>query len=166
MAENSEVTCLDCSRRFSADAPACPWCGRATATLPEATPPGTASSVDAELARVRAELQRQTRGKSPARTVSQLSEDEQRALQAAVTKSGESPLGVHEPIEVRASRPGFIWIKFRDLEVEVPAPSSEVVDDLWKVFGGVILGAVITLAGVKLGAKLANSADTGPSEPR
>lgn len=53
---------------------------------------------------------------------------------------------------VRTERVGrSIHLKWKAVEVNVPAPSKEALDAWFDKYGGVIVGAVIALAGVAVG---------------
>jgi len=45
-----------------------------------------------------------------------------------------------------------LHIKWGEVEVTLPAPSQETVNSLFKQYGGVIIGALVALASVVVGA--------------
>lgn len=55
-------------------------------------------------------------------------------------------------------------MKWGDVEVTLPAPSGQAVDSWFDKYGGVIVGALVTLLGVALGAAVAIAAGGGSSD--
>ncbi|MDK1397982.1 hypothetical protein [Pseudomonas protegens] len=72
-------------------------------------------------------------------------------LKAEAIKLGIDPQLVRlEDISVSKSAEK-IRVKWRDIEVEAPAPSQEAFDSWFEENGKVIAGAVVALAGVTIG---------------
>lgn len=47
-----------------------------------------------------------------------------------------------------------VHVKWKDIEFNLPGPGKAAVDAWFDKYGGVIVGAVVVLAGVAVGAKL------------
>ncbi|WP_434559805.1 hypothetical protein [Pseudomonas sp. R1-6] len=72
-------------------------------------------------------------------------------LKNEATKMGIDPDLVRlEDISVM-KRAEKIRVKWRDIEIEAPAPSQETFDSWFEENGKVIAGAVVALAGVTIG---------------
>ena len=87
-----------------------------------------------------------------------LGPDVERELERAARQHGVT-LDASDVVEVSpGQKPQTLSVSFRGVSVELPAPSQEALDGFWERHAGTIIGAVIALAGVALGATLGSAA--------
>lgn len=60
-----------------------------------------------------------------------------------------------DPEEVEVARHGrSVRVTYRDIEIDVPAPSQDTINEWWKDHGTIFATALVVLAGVVVGGIL------------
>lgn len=80
------------------------------------------------------------------------------AIKKAAEEKGLDPDRIKKEDLNAEKRGGKVHVKWRDVEVEVPAPSQESIDTWFKKNGQVIAGSLLTLGAVAVGGAIAIAA--------
>lgn len=88
-----------------------------------------------------------------------LEKELQKQLQAEAVRRGIDPAQLKgAEVHIEQKPDNTVKVKWGDVEVSVPGPSQAAVDSWFSQYGGVLVGALIVLAGVAAGAAVAVAA--------